>query len=126
MAIVVAGMPTDIIMDCYAAYKPALARLQKDMKEQDGRLLNHIAIRSKDLSTLHLPPQKPENGISRHNNIENAWAKIKRNMDISQDTENIILTASYITASSTTISSDRIPACPNSWRPGTTKTAKST
>ena len=31
MAIVVAGMPTDIITDCYTAYKPALARLQKNL-----------------------------------------------------------------------------------------------
>ena len=83
MAIVVAGMPTDIITDCYAAYKPALAKLQKNMKDQNGQQLNHITIRSNDYSTLHLPPKKPENGISRHNNnIESAWTKIKRNMDI--------------------------------------------
>ena len=83
MATVVAGMPTDIITDCYAAYKPALARLQKNMKDQNGQQLNHITIRSKDYSTLHLPPKKPENGIPRHNNnIESVWTKIKRNMDI--------------------------------------------
>ena len=83
MATVVAGMPTDIITDCYAAYKPALARLQKNMKGQYGQQLNHIKIRSKDHSTLHLPPKKPENGVPRHNNnIESAWTKIKRNMNI--------------------------------------------
>ena len=32
MATVVAGMPTNIITDCYAAYKPALSRLQKNRK----------------------------------------------------------------------------------------------
>ena len=83
MATVVAGMPTNIITDCHAAYKPALARLQKNMKDQYGQQLNHIAIRSKDYSTLHLSPKKLKNGIPRHNNnIESAWTKIKRNMDI--------------------------------------------
>ena len=53
LATVVAGMPTDIITDCYKAYKPALARLQKNMKDQNGRQLNHIMIRSKDYSGDH-------------------------------------------------------------------------
>ena len=80
MATIVAGMPTDIITDCYAAYKPALDRLQRNM---GGRRLNHVKIRAKDHSTLHMPVKKPENGVPQHNNnIESAWTKIKRNMDV--------------------------------------------
>ena len=32
MSAVVAGMPTDIITDCYGAYKPAIGRLEREMK----------------------------------------------------------------------------------------------
>jgi len=82
-AIVVAGFPIDIITDCYLAYKPAMNRIANDMKNHNDSKLNHILIRSKDQSTLHLKPEKSKNGTPRHNNnIESAWAKIKRNMDI--------------------------------------------
>ncbi len=49
---VVAGMPTDIITDCYGAYKPAIGRLEREMKRHGGGV-NHILVRSKDQSTLH-------------------------------------------------------------------------
>jgi len=82
-AIVVAGFPTNIITDCYPAYKPAMNRIVKDMKNHNNLKLNHILIRSKDQSTLHLKPDKSKDKVPRHNNtIESTWAKIKRNMDI--------------------------------------------
>ena len=82
-AIVVAGFPTDIITDCYPAYKPAMKRIAKDMKNYNNSKLNHILIRSKDQSTLHLKPEKSKDDTPRHNNtIESTWGKIKRNMDI--------------------------------------------
>ena len=81
--IVVAGFPTHIITDCYSAYKPAMKRISKDIKNHNNSELNHILIRSKDQSTLHLKPKKSKDGVPRHNNkIESAWAKIKRNMDV--------------------------------------------
>jgi len=82
-AIIVAGFPSDVITDCYKAYKPAMNRISKDIKNHNNSELNHILIRSKDQSTLHLKPRKSEGIVPRHNNnIESAWAKIKRNMDI--------------------------------------------
>lgn len=82
-AIVVAGFPTNIITDCYKAYKPAVSRITKDIASQTHVKLNHILIRSKDQSTLHLKPQKSKDGTPSHNNtIESTWAKIKRNMDV--------------------------------------------
>ena len=82
-AIVVAGFPSSIITDCYKAYKPAMNRITKDIKNHNNSKLNHILIRSKDQSTLHLNPKKSKDDTPRHNNnIESAWAKIKRNMDI--------------------------------------------
>ena len=79
---VVAGMPTDIITDCYGAYKPAIGRLEREMKRHGGSV-NHILVRSKDQSTLHLKAKKSKNGAPRHNNnIESMWSKIKKNMDI--------------------------------------------
>jgi len=81
--IVVAGFPTDIITDCYKAYKPAMNRISKDIQNHNNSKLNHILIRSKDQSTLHLKPKKSKDNIPRHNNnIESSWAKIKRNMDV--------------------------------------------
>ena len=82
-AIVVAGFPTDIITDCYKAYKPAMNRISSDIKKHNGNNLNHILVRSKDQSTLHLKPKKSKDGVPRHNNnIESLWAKVKRNMDV--------------------------------------------
>ena len=82
-AIVVAGFPTDIITDCYKAYKPAMNRISNDIKKHNGNNLNHILVRSKDQSTLHLKPEKSKDGTPRHNNnIESTWAKIKRNMHV--------------------------------------------
>ncbi len=82
MATVVAGMPTDIITDCYLAYRPAIRRLTGDIEKQGGKL-NHILVRAKNQSELHFKPKKPTNGVPNHNNsIESAWSTIKRNMDI--------------------------------------------
>ena len=82
-AIVVAGFPTDIITDCYKAYKPAMNKITKDIKSHNNSELNHILIRSKDQSTLHLKPKKSKDDTPRHNNnIESTWAKIKRNMHV--------------------------------------------
>ena len=79
---VVAGMPTDIITDCYGAYKPAIGRLEREMKRHGGSV-NHILVRSKDQSTLHLKAKKSKKGVPRHNNhIESMWSKVKKNMDI--------------------------------------------
>ena len=81
-AAVVAGMPTDIITDCYGAYGPAISRLGREMKKHGGSV-NHILVRSKDQSTLHMRPKKPKDAAPRHNNhIESMWAKVKKNMDI--------------------------------------------
>lgn len=66
--IVVAGFPTDIITDCYPAYKPAMKRIANDMKNHNNSKLNHILIRSKDQSTLHLKPEKSKDDVPRHNN----------------------------------------------------------
>ena len=45
--------------------------------------VNHILVRSKDQSTLHLKAKKPKKGAPRHNNhIESMWSKVKKNMDI--------------------------------------------
>jgi len=53
------------------------------MKNHNNSKLNHILIRSKDQSTLHLKPEKSKDDILRHNNnIESTWDKIKRNMYI--------------------------------------------
>ena len=57
-AIIVAGFPSDVITDCYKAYKPAMNRISKDIKNHNNSELNHILIRSKDQSTLHLKPRK--------------------------------------------------------------------
>jgi transposase-like protein len=82
-AILVAGFPTDIITDCYKAYKPAMNKISKDIQNHNNSKLNHILIRSKDQSTLHLKLKKSKDNIPRHNNnIESTWAKIKRNMDV--------------------------------------------
>lgn len=81
-SMIVAGMPSDIITDCYKGYLPAMKKLAKYVK-QNGGSLNHIKIRAKNQSKLHLSPKKPVNGVPNHNNnIESMWAKIKRNMDI--------------------------------------------
>jgi len=66
----------------YLAYNRAIARLGRDIERQGGSL-NHVRVRAKNQSTLHLRPKRPAGGVPRHNNrIESAWARPKRSMDI--------------------------------------------
>lgn len=74
VAVNVGGIPREVTTDKYAAYEPAVRRLEKALKRK-GKV-EHISIRAENLSSLHIPDK-----TGRNNNIVEAlWSRIKRHM----------------------------------------------